>query len=300
MALHRRVNTADPDGIPAPTVLKHEAFEGSLSPRDLYVYLPPGYHRGEERYPVLYLHDGQNVFERFVEDSYSGSWRADESADRLIRAGSMNPCIIVGVANGQEQRLSEYLPPYSNYRFSPKIRRRRKHRVTVEGRADESAAYYRDEVAPFIDSHYRTLTGREHTATAGSSMGALFSSYLAWEHPDFARHHALLSPSYWITRRRDGTLATVERMRTPPPLPVRLWLDSGTGARGIPGKDDDNRFVTEEARAALLEAGFEIGPDFQYRLYPGAIHHESAWAQRLPEVLSFLFPPRPGGAAGDR
>ena len=293
MMLEGMASAADPRESPAPTVVKHEAFEGGLSPRALYIYLPPDYHGDDgRRYPVLYLHDGQNAFESYVEDSYSGSWRADESADRLIRNGELRPCIIVGVANGGEQRLGEYLPPYSSYRFAPKLRkRRRRHDVTIEGRADVTARYYRDEVAPFVNARYRTLTAREHTATCGSSMGGLFSSYLAWEHGDFARHHALLSPSYWITRTEDGVLATVERMRTPPERQVRLWLDSGTGASGIPGKDDDNRFVTEEARDALLEAGFELGRDFRYSLYAGAVHHESAWAERLPEVLRFLFPP---------
>jgi predicted alpha/beta superfamily hydrolase len=292
MPLDARATESSAGAAPPPTVIKHEAFAGSLPTRALYVYLPPGYHDSDERYPVLYVHDGQNVFESYVQDSYSGSWRADESADRLIRAGAMRPCIIVGVANGNERRLSEYLPPYSRFHFAPHVRSgRRGHAVTIAGSADRTARYYSDEIAPFVAATYRTLAGRDHTATVGSSMGGLFSSYLAWERGDFARHHALLSPSFWITRDDEGRLEAVERMRIRPEHSVRLWLDSGTGISGIPGKDDDNRFVTEEARDALLGTGFELGPDFRYRLYPGARHHESAWGARLPEILPFLFPP---------
>ena len=187
-------------------------FEGSLSARALYLYLPAGYDETDEHYPVLYMHDGQNLFEAFVDDSYLGSWRADETADRLIREGRMRPCIIVGVSNGGEARLAEYLPPYASYTLpASKEKRQSKGRKKtplkpVRGRADETFSYYQGEVAPFVAANYRVLTGREHTATGGSSLGGLFSTYIAWEHPEFARSHAVLSPSYWITRDEGGEM----------------------------------------------------------------------------------------------
>lgn len=278
-------------------VIKVEAFKGSLSTRNLYVYLPRGYdEHSDKRYPVLYLHDGQNVFEAFVEDSYAGSWRADEAADSLIRSGKMRECIIVGVSNGNAERLSEYMPPYSS--FKPKQVAAKLRKVTkkaaqnlpkpITGKADKAFAYYQNEVDSYVSETHRTLEGRDHRATCGSSMGGLFSAYIAWEEPQFAKHHALMSTSFWITRNEKGKLETVERFRTGDKRDVRIWLDSGTGD---PSTDsDDNMASTERVYEALIANGYEEGDDFQYYVDQGAIHHESAWASRLDKVFPFLFP----------
>jgi predicted alpha/beta superfamily hydrolase len=276
---------------PSPSrVVKIPDFQGRLPPRALYIYLPPGYDdEPDRRYPLLFMHDGQNCFEAFADDSYVGSWRADETADRLINEGSMRPCLIVGVSHGGEERLAEYLPPYATFqlRRSAEVGFRRKQ---IRGRADETFAYYRDDVAPYLCRHYRVLSGRDNRATCGSSMGGLFSTYIAWEHPEFARHHAILSPALRITR---GLLARrnkfIERLRDGKPRDLRLWLDSGT--LDAPGRGDDGMKETAAARDALLGSGYVLGANFQYRLDKGAIHHESAWAARLPQVFRFLFPP---------
>lgn len=284
-----------------PRVIKIEEFHGSLSTRPLYIYLPRGYaeHR-DRRYPVLYMHDGQNCFDAFVDDSYAGAWQADLAASLLIRQGLLQECLIVGVSNGREQRILEYLPPYA--RHLPPPRRptvaidhgddqppqRQRPLQPVAGRAAETLAYYRDEVALYMAQRYRTLTDREHTATCGSSLGGLFSVYSAWEHSDFARHHAALSTSFWITRNRANKLEAIERMRNAPRQDIRLWLDSGT--LSSPGHGDDGQDETAQARAALLEAGYVEGVDFHYYVAEGATHSEGAWAARLPLVLQFLFP----------
>jgi predicted alpha/beta superfamily hydrolase len=283
-----------------PSVVKIEEFGGSLGQRTLYVYLPRGYAEHEERrYPVLYMHDGQNCFDAFVDDSYAGAWQADLAASLLIRQGLMRECLIVGVSNGREQRILEYLPPYA--RHLPPPRRPtvavdhgeqppppRRPLSPVPGRAAATLDFYRNEVAPFVAQRYRVLPGRDQTATCGSSLGGLFSVYIAWEHTDFARHHAALSTSFWITRNRNGTLETIERIRTGFRRDIRLWLDSGT--MSSPGGGDDGQRETAEARAALLEAGYVEGVDFQRYLAEGATHSEGAWAARLPLILQFLFP----------
>lgn len=278
-------------------VIKIPAFKGkgTLSPRALYIYLPPGYRTDVPRsYPVLYMHDGQNCFEAFAGDSFSGSWRADETADALIEAGRMQPCLIVAISNGGERRLAEYLPPYSTFNHHPPRPKhphsKAKRPLRVRGVAEKTARYYQHEVAPFIAANYRVLTGRKHTATCGSSMGGLFSTYLAWEHPEFAKHHAIMSPSYWMTRSQEGQFETIERIKRAPKRDLRIWLDSGEGTEKRPGGDDDNKFVTLKARRALLEASYREGEDFVYYLDRGATHHESAWAKRLPKVFEFLFP----------
>lgn len=280
-------------------VIKIPQFKGRLSPRPLYIYLPRGYaEHTSQRYPVLYMHDGQNCFEAFSGDSFAGSWRADQTADLLIGQGRMRECIIVGVSNGGLKRLVEYLPPYSTYKPDPvkpahrkpgKTRAKERRPEPVRGRADLTLAYYRDDVASYIQREYRIRGEREDTATCGSSMGGLFSAYIAWEHSEFARQHAIMSPSFWMTRTRCGRLEAVERFRTAPSPDVRLWLDSGT--LDAPGRGDDGFSDTLAARQALLENGyFAEGPDFRYCRDEGATHSEAAWAARLPLVFEFLFP----------
>lgn len=278
-------------------VIKIADFHGRLPKRTIYVYLPPGYaEQVNQAYPVLYMHDGQNCFQAYVEDSYVGSWRADQTADRLIMAQAIQPCIIVGVSNGGEARMEEYLPPYvKNYALSIPGQPTNEPATALNGQADQTAAYYQFDVAPYIQTHYRTLTGRDHVATCGSSMGGLFSAYIAWERPAFAKHHAIMSPSLWITQPKSNTAnpdqatyKTIERFRTIPPPDVRIWLDSGTNSNG--GTGDDGLSLTRKAKTALLANGFIEGENFRYYVDQGADHHESAWANRFDKVLRFLFP----------
>ncbi len=283
------------------SVIKIPEFSGSRGVRPLYIYLPRGYHdHPQRRYPVLYMHDGQNCFDAWVDDSYAGSWQADLAASLLIRQGLMQECLIVGVSNGQEQRILEYLPPYARHLPPPRHPTiaidhgaaspppPQRPLLPAPGRADQTLACYRNEVAPYLAQHYRVRSERAHTATCGSSLGGLFSIYIAWEHSDFARHHAALSSSFWATRRRDGRLEAVERMRNTPRRDLRLWLDSGTFSS--PGHGNDGQQETAAARQALLDAGYREGSEFQYLLDEGATHSESAWAARLPLVFQFLFP----------
>jgi predicted alpha/beta superfamily hydrolase len=273
-----------------------QVFTGSLGERTLYIYLPPDYfepHAAETHYPILYLHDGQNCFEAFSGDAFSGSWRADETAERLILEGQLQPCILVGVSNGGAARLAEYLPPYSRFATAPSRRprnrlRRRRRVAYLWGQAHRTFAFYK-EVHAYMCAHFRVKGGREHVATCGSSMGGLFSAYIAFEHPAFARQHAILSASFWVTETATGELEMLTRLRQGPVHDLRVWLDSGEGE----GDSDDNKGVTLEARQALLDAGYTEGKAFVYHLAEGAGHSEAAWAARLPQVLSYLFPPAP-------
>lgn len=278
-----------------PRVVKIPKFIGTLPTRPLYIYLPRGYDEHTHRhYPVIYMHDGQNVFETYKEDSFAGSWKADITANLLIAEGKMRECIIVGVANGSRSRIAEYLPPYmtlyTRSRRSPrkpeaeigKAERLRSRPRPIYGRAHRTLEYYQNEVQRYILRHYRSLAGRENTATVGSSMGGLFSAYIAWDHPDFARHHAIMSPSFWITRNQEGAMETIEHFRHGERRDVRLWLDSGTHYDGA--RD------TRAARDALVENGYVEGVDFQYYVDKGAGHNEAAWAGRLGKVFQFFFP----------
>ncbi len=291
---------------PAPAVsparvVKIEEFTGSLPTRPLYINLPRGFdEHTERRYPVIYMQDGQNCFETFVADSYVGSWQADLAAEFLISHGLLEECLVVGVSHGEENRMLEYLPPYAS--FVPPSRRPFVKALAGEiegeaparplqphpGLADQTARYYRDDIAPYLERNYRALPGREQRATCGSSMGGLFTVYMALEHTEFARNHAALSSSFWITRGRSGKLEVIERMRSGPRRDIRLWLDSGT--RSAPDRGDDGMRDTKKAYSALREAGYVPGVDFQYFLDEGGIHNEASWAARLPMIFQFLFP----------
>ncbi len=266
-------------------VIKIPEFHGSLPTRALYVYLPPGYDQAAESYPVLYMHDGQNLFDDFVSDCFAGhTWQAAGAADRLIAAGEMQPLIIVGVANGGDHRTQEYLPHYASIGKKGSLN----YDPPLIGTADRVLAYYLYEVDPYIRENYRLLSGRENVGTCGSSMGGLLSQYIAWEAPEFARNHAILSPAYWLTKNDNGENVMLQRLKNMPVPDVRIWLDSGV--EDVVGKGDDGMNETIEMRDALLELGFGEGKNLRYFLDKQGIHHETTWARRLPEVLKFLFP----------
>ncbi|MBI5154898.1 hypothetical protein HZA57_06645, partial [Candidatus Poribacteria bacterium] len=157
-----------------------------------------------------------------------------------------------------------------------------------KGRADETFAFYRDVVGSYLAANYRTLEGREHRATCGSSLGGLFSAYIAWEHPEFARQHAAISPSFWATRNALGGLEAVERFRTGARRDIRLWLDSGT--LSTPATGDDGMWDTFQARDALIHNGYRMGRDLWHYLDFGGTHNEAAWSRRLFRIFRFLFP----------
>ena len=277
----------EPAGEVAPSQVRRiDGFNGRLTSRSLYVYLPRGYDaHPKKKYPIIYMHDGQNVFETFVDDSYAGSWQADLVADRLIRQGQMPECIIVGVSHGDEERIQEYLPPYSRHPLPQKDRAGTRW---VRGRAGQTAAYYIKDVAPYIKENYRLKNSREHTATCGSSMGGLFSLYLAWEKAEFAQNHAAMSPSIWTTKNKKSKFGILERLRHPNPPNIRLWIDSGTFASN--GQGDDGQVETVVASEILLENGFVDGGNLQHYLDRGAEHNEAAWAGRLHKVFKYLLP----------
>lgn len=278
----KKIKTASPS-----KVIKIDEFSGRLSTRPLYIYLPAGYESNlHKTYPVLYMHDGQNVFETYVADSYVGSWKADHVADRLIAAQEMAECIIVGVGHGNEARIKEYLPPYCQ--FPLRLKNLADDSNPIQGAADISADYLIYDVAPYIQTNYRVKPGRKQTATCGSSMGGLFSLYLAWEYPQFAKNHAAMSPSIWATKNKAGQFEILEKMRHSSPPDSRLWIDSGTFAADKHG--NDGQAETALANRVLLDHGFVDGDNLQHYLDRGADHSETAWSNRLDKVFKFLFP----------
>jgi predicted alpha/beta superfamily hydrolase len=236
--------------------------------RDVLVYLPPGYALDEQRrYPVLYMHDGQNLFDGATSFVPGQEWRVDETAQALILARAVEPVIIVGVYNTGRERVEEYTPS-----ADPKFK--------VGGKAELYGRLLVEELKPFIDSHYRTKTGAGDTGLGGSSLGGLVTMYLGLRYPEVFGKLAVVSPSVWWDRRRIVSDVKALASKTQ----ARVWLDMGTDEG--PNAIGDARRL----RDALVSKGWSLGGDLSYFEAQGAKHSEAAWALRVDPMLRFLFP----------
>lgn len=233
------------------------------------MYVPPGYAQSDARYPVLYLQDGQNIFDPAT--AFGGQdWRADITADTMVELGEIEPPIIVGVYHTGVRRISEYTPTRDN--------RRRKG-----GKADRYAEMLAREIKPFIDHEYRTLKSAGKTAVGGSSLGGLVSLVAGLEYPRVFGQLAVISPSVWWDNR--SILQSVHRFsgRNRP----RIWLDVGT----CEGENPEHCVADARAlRQALIEKGWKEGENLAYHEIHEATHSEAAWAARLGGLLAHLFP----------
>ena len=251
---------------------KHERFRSRFlhNQRDLIVYTPPGYReQTARRFPVLYLHDGQNLFDGTTSFIPGQDWHVAQTADACINGRVVAPLIIVGMYN-TKARVREYTPTKV-----PKL---------GGGRADRYARFLVEEVKPFVEREYRVLPGFRHTGIGGSSLGGLVSLYLGLKHSSIFGKIAALSPSVWwnqlFIHRFVGDMNLALR--------PRIWLDIGTreGTRMV---EDVERF-----RNILLQKGWRLEQDLHYERVEGAEHNEAAWAQRVRPFLQFLYPASPG------
>ncbi len=239
---------------------RHLSGEGLNYARDLIVWLPPSYEMNrEKRYPVLYMHDGQNVFDPHT--SFLGyDWHVDEVADSLIRRGELKEIIIVGINNSPD-RMQEYSD-------------------TKLGRA--YGAFVIQRVKPLIDSAYRTLGDSKNTAVMGSSMGGLISFLFVWEYPDFFSQAACLSSVF--DPPMTHVLETVDRYEGPNKR-IRVYMDCG----GIGGEERLQAGMREIVKK-LSTRGYRESIDFVTHVDDNAPHNEYAWAARVWRPLMFLFP----------
>ena len=243
-----------------------ERLDGVYSPeldneRDILVSLPGGHATGERRYPVIYMHDGQNLFDPAT--SFSGSWNVDVAMAEVSLDGL--GAIVVGIPNMGAERLAEYAP------FE--------HPRLGGGRGDLYVEFLVNTVKPLVDSRYFTVPDREHTGIAGSSMGGLISLYAFFRYPSVFGFAGVLSPSLWLTEAKMFSF-----IESAPFSPGKLYLDVGD----LEGQRHVDKAL--RLRDLLLEKGYTLGEDLMWVEEEFGVHHESAWARRFRDALPFLLP----------
>lgn len=257
-------------------IRSHKAFHSSIlnNDRDLVVYLPPGYEANQKkRYAVLYLHDGQNLFDGATSFIPGKEWRVDETSQALISAGKIQPLIIVGINNTGKDRINEYTPAEDA-------------RYKMGGKADLYGRMLVEELKPLIDANYRTIKDAEHTGLGGSSLGGLVSLYLGLKYPNVFGRLAVVSPSVWFADKQIVNYANSLKVK---PI-TRIWMDMGTKEGG--NAEEAQRAISDARllRDMLERKGWKAGKDLKYFEAEGAQHNESAWAERVEPMLTFLFP----------
>lgn len=242
-------------------LLYHKNFRSGLlkQKRTIVVWLPPSYRKDEsKRYPVLYMHDGQNIFDPAT--AFGGvEWQVDETADKLIRQKKIREIIVVGIYNGPD-RLEEYSD-------------------TEKGRA--YMAFLVNELKPFIDKTYRTQPDHENTAIMGSSMGGLISLYLVWRYPHVFSMAGCLSPSLmW----RKGAVLQMIRKEKYPPQKIKIYFDHG-------GIGDEGKYESHFTKLLklLLQKGYKEGEEVLYYFDRKGDHSERSWSKRVWRPLTFMF-----------
>ena len=238
----------------------HRNFKGNgLLPRNIIVWLPPSYeHKEQKRYPVLYAHDGQNLFDPST--SASGvDWQLDETADSLIKQGKIQEIIIVGIYNSPN-RMKEYYT------------------------GDTGETYLKfvvNELKPFIDKTYRTLPDPENTASLGSSAGGLVSFMLVWEYNNVFSKAACISPAFYIRGLDYITPVLDSRAKI---RNIKIYIDCG----GV-GLDSILLTGTEKMISALKKKGYRKGKDYEWFFDKTGEHNEQNWARRLWRPLEYLY-----------
>ena len=263
---------AEVDAAPLhPRLRLRKTFRSNYLPdnRDVIVYLPPGYEEQAERtYPVLYLHDGQNLFDGRTSFVKGRTWMVREHADAAIEAGEVDPLVIVGIYNTGDRRLAEYTHEY-NWQMGG-------------GEADKYGDLLTRELMPWIADNYRVRHDRENTGMGGSSLGGLVTLYLGLRYPHVFGKLAILSPSVWWNHK--SILGYLNEHAPQMWERPRVWLDVGD-------REGQRTLRDVEHLARRLKAnGWDPGKSMHFEKVPGGTHDEASWAGRVRPMLKFLFP----------
>lgn len=256
-AIADKPSTAQPE----VSLLKEPlAIPGLNRKRQIRIYLPPGYASSGRRYPVLYMHDGQNLFDDAT--AYAGEWRVDETLNAMARSGKLE-LIVVGIDNGREKRMNE-LNAWSNPRFG-----------APEGK--EYMEFVVKVLKPLIDKQYRTKADRANTAIMGSSMGGLISHYAIIQYPEVFSKAGIFSPAYWTAAPSFDYFAA-----NPPAKDARLYF--------LSGEEEGGSMVPDVKRVfASISNADHPDPNAALKIVPGAKHNEGFWSAEFEQAVLWLF-----------
>ncbi len=229
--------------------------------RRIWVYLPPDYATSKKRYPVLYLHDGQNLFDN--QTSSFGEWQIDEALNNMFNQGDYG-CIAIGIDNGAGARLDEY-SPWVNEEYGG-------------GQGEKYLDFLVYTLKPYVDSVYRTLPGPQTTAILGSSMGGLISMYAFTERPDVYSRAGVFSPAFWFARDS----VALEVRSHPKNHPGKMYFLAGGQEPDYVGSD------LVQVGNAMLSAGFQP-TDIYFTMPPDGQHSEWFWRREFPAAYRWLF-----------
>ncbi|MDF2383991.1 alpha/beta hydrolase [Nostoc ellipsosporum NOK] len=223
--------------------------------RRVWIYLPKNYASGQQRYPVVYLQDGQNVFDDAT--SFSGEWGVDEYLD-----STGTPCIVVAIDHGGQQRLKEYSP----FNFD-----------SISGEGKKYAAFLAKTLVPYIDKKFRTLADAKHRFVGGSSMGGLISFYTALMYPGTFGGAAVLSPAFWTARPLETTVK--EKAKN---FKGKMFAYAGgkESPRMVPDMQTVLGVMKEKSKGRYL---IDVDPEGR--------HNEAAWREVFPKALEWLLQP---------
>jgi predicted alpha/beta superfamily hydrolase len=260
-----------------------------VEPRNIDIWLPEGY-EPREKYSVVYMHDGQMLFDSTITWNKK-EWKTEEVVASLIASNKIGPCIIVGIWNKGSDRIREYFPDKIFNRldtaFQKKIVSKYCNGKPVFG--DRYLKFLTSEVKPYVDQHYATYPDREHTFTIGSSMGGLISIYAIAEYPGIFGGAACLSTA-WLSSIEPNygmPLAVFGYLKENFPLPEnhKIYMDYGTG------ESDKNYELTQSFVDLIAKGKGFTGSNFLSKVYEKAIHDEIAWSSRLNVPMEFLLKP---------
>ncbi len=256
--------------LPNVKVISDTFFMPALNrKRRIWIYLPNDYASSAKMYPVLYMHDGQNLFDN--QTSFSGEWGIDEAMSNMEKSG-YSGCIVVGVDNGGAQRLNEY-SPFVNFAYGG-------------GQGEEYASFLVQTLKPYIDVKYRTLKDRANTMIAGSSMGGLISMYVAIKYPEIFSRVGVFSPAYWFS---DSLLQFIKQQTISEP--IRFFHISGAN-------ESASMVGLMQRYDSLLATEGYSNVDRKLVVKADGAHSEWFWKREFPEAFTWLISGPVGMQAG--
>lgn len=263
---------------PSPTLKENAAPDENkgtvsiekLGERRIFVYLPPGYGTSEDRYPVVYMNDGRNVFNTGT-SSFNKEWLVDEKVDQLVNEGKMDKVIVIAVDAGEgPDRGNEYVP-FPN------------ESIPSDGTgAEEFTRFFLETVIPFADSTYRTIPDRDHRMIMGSSFGGVQAFWMGYHHPETFSMIGAMSVSTWVA---SGPAYEAWAQETGKP-DVKIWLDMGA----------EEEMTIDPLVDLLLSKGFTYGQDLFFQMDPIGTHDEISWSRRVHSPLLMFAGKAPGQA----